>query len=164
MYRCECWTIRKAEHQRADVFELWCWRRLIRVPWIARRSNKSIGKEISPEYSLEGLMLKLKFQYSGYLKWRTDSLEKTLLLRKIECRRRRDGWMASLTRWMWVWASSRSWWWTGRSGVLQSMGRKDTTEQLKWTELNWTSVKYHTKPGKFTKFVKFKCITSSWQP
>ena len=83
------WTIKKAEHRRIDAFELWCWRRLLRVPWTARRSNQSILKEISPEYSLEGLMLKLKLQYFGHLMWRTDSLEKTLMLGKIEGRRRR---------------------------------------------------------------------------
>ena len=83
MYGCESWTIKKAENQRIDAFELWCWRRLLRVPWIARRSNQSILKEISPEYSLEGLMLKLKLQYAGHLMQRTDSLEKTLMLRKI---------------------------------------------------------------------------------
>ena len=88
MYGCESWTIKKAEHQRIDAFELWCWRRLLRVPWTARRSNQYILKEISPEYSLEGLMLKLKLQYFGHLMWRTDSLEKTLMLRKIEGRRR----------------------------------------------------------------------------
>ena len=86
---CESWTIKKAEHQRTDAFELWCWRRLLRVPWTARRSNQSTLKEISPEYSLEGLMLKLKFQYFGHLIQRSNSLEKTLMLRKIEGRRRR---------------------------------------------------------------------------
>ena len=89
MYGCESWTIKKAEHQRTDVFELWCWRRLLRVPWTARRSNQSILKEISPEYSLEGLMLKLKLQYFAHLMRRTDSLEKTLMLGKIEGGRRR---------------------------------------------------------------------------
>ena len=89
MYGCETWTIKKAEHQRIDAFELWCWRRLLRVPWTARRSNQSILKEISPEYSLEGLMLKLKLQYLGHLMQRTDSLEKTLMLGKIEGGRRR---------------------------------------------------------------------------
>ena len=88
MYGCESWTIKKAEHQRIDAFELWCWRRLLRVPWTARRSDQSILKEISPEYSLEGLMLKLKLQYFGHLMGRTDSLEKTLMLGKIEGRRR----------------------------------------------------------------------------
>ena len=89
MYGCESWTVKKAEHRRLDAFELWCWRRLLRVPWTARRSNQSILKEISPEYSLEGLMLKLKLKYSGHLMWRTDSFEKTLMLGKIEGRRRR---------------------------------------------------------------------------
>ena len=89
VYGCKCWTIKKAEHRRIDDFELWCWRRLLRVPWTARRSNQSILKEISPEYSLEGLMLKLKLQYFGHLMWRTDSLEKTLILGKIEGGRRR---------------------------------------------------------------------------
>jgi len=89
MYGCENWTIKKAEHQRIDAFELWCWRRLLRVPWIAKRSNQSIVKEISPEYSLEGLMLKLKLQYFGHLMQRTDSFEKTLILGKIESRKRR---------------------------------------------------------------------------
>ena len=89
IYGCESWTLKKAEHQRIDVFELWCWRRLLRVLWTARRSNKSLLKEISPEYSLEGLMLKLKLQYFGHLMQRTDSLEKTLMLGKIEGRKRR---------------------------------------------------------------------------
>ena len=89
IYGCESWTIKKAEHQRTDAFELWCWRRLLRVPWTARRSNQSILKEISPECSLEGLMLKLKLQYFGHLVGRTDSLEKTLILGKIEGRRSR---------------------------------------------------------------------------
>ena len=88
-YGCECWIIKKAEHQRINAFELWCWRRLLRVPWTARRSNQSILKEISPKYSLEGLMLKLKFQYFGHLMQRTDSLEKTLMLTKIESTRRK---------------------------------------------------------------------------
>ena len=89
MWGCESWTIKKAEHRKIDAFELWCWRRLLRVPWTARRANQSILKEISPEYSLEGLMLKLKLQCFGHLMWRTDSLEKTLMLGKIEGKRRR---------------------------------------------------------------------------
>ena len=97
MYGCESWTIKKAEHQRTDAFEPWCWRRLLRVPWTARRSNQSILKEISPEYSLEGLMLKLKLQYFGHLMWRADSLEKTLMLGKIEGGKRR-GWQRM--RWL----------------------------------------------------------------
>ena len=89
MYGCENWTIKKAEHRRIDAFELWCWRRLLRVPWTSRKSNQSILKEISPECSLEGLMLKLNLQYFGHLMWRADSLEKTLMLGKIEGTRRR---------------------------------------------------------------------------
>ena len=97
MYVCDSWTIMKAECQRTDAFELWCWRKLLRVPWTAKRSNQSILKEISPEYSLEGLTVKLKLQYSGHLMWRTDSLEKTLMLGKTEGRRRR-GWQRM--RWL----------------------------------------------------------------
>ena len=142
MYGCKSWTIKKAERQRIDAFELWCWRRLLRVPWITRTSNQSMLKEISPKYSLEGLMLKLKLQYFGHLVWRADWFEKTLMLGKVEGGRRggdreRDGWMASLTQWTWVWVSSRSWWWTGRPGVLQSMGTQRVGHD--WvTELNWT--------------------------
>ena len=97
MYGCESWTVKKAEHRRTGAFELWCWRRLLRVPWTARKSNQSILKEINPEDSLEGLMLKLKLQYFGHLMWRTDSLEKTLMLGKIEGRRR-TGWQRM--RWL----------------------------------------------------------------
>ena len=97
MYGCESWTINKAEHQRIDYFELWCWRRLLRVPWIARRSNQSILKEISPEYSLEGLMLKLKLQYFGHLMRRADSFEKTQMLGKIDGGRR---WGQQRMRWL----------------------------------------------------------------
>ena len=109
MNGCESWTIKKAEYWRIDAFKLWCWRRLLRVSWTARRSNQSILKELNPEYSLEGLMLKL--QYFGHLMWRADSLEKTLMLGKIEGRgegdnRGWDGWMVSLTQWTWVWANS----------------------------------------------------------
>ena len=144
MYGCESWTIKKAEHRRIDAFELLCWRRLLRVPWIPKRSKQSILKEISPEYSLEGLMmkLKLKFQYFDHLLQRTDSLEKTPMLGKIEGRRSRgwqrmNGWMASPTQWTWVWASSGSWWWTGKPGVLQSMGLQRVGHNWE-TELNWT--------------------------
>ena len=100
IYRCESWTVKKAERRRIDAFELWCWRRLLRVPWTAKRSNQSILKEISPGYSLEGLMLKLKLQYFGYLMWRADSFEKTLMLGKIEGRRRgqqRMRWLDGIT-------------------------------------------------------------------
>ena len=139
MYGCESWTIKKTEHRRIDAFELWWWRRLLHLPWTARRSNQSILKKISPEYSLEGLMLKLKLQYFGHLVRRTDSLE----LRKIEDRRRRaqtgwDGWMTSLTWLTCVWASSGSWWWTGKPGVLQCIGLQRIghfSSLSDWTEL-----------------------------
>ena len=139
MYGCDSWTIKKTEHWKIDAFELCCWRKLLRVPWTARRSNQSILKEINPEYSLEGLMLKLKLQYFGHLMQRVDSLEKTLMLGKTKAEgkgddRGWDGWMASLTQWTWVWASSRRWWRTRKPGVLQSMwsqrvGHNWVTEQ-----------------------------------
>ena len=134
----ESWTIKKAEHRRIDSFELWCWRRLLRVPWTTRRSNQSILKEISSEYSLEGLMLKLKLHYFGCLFRRTDSLEKTLMLEAGEGDDREwNGWMASPTQCTWVWVNLGSWWWTGRPGVLQSMGvAKSPTLLSNWTELN----------------------------
>ena len=124
-YGCESWAIKKAERQRIDAFKLWCWWRLLRVPWTAKRSNQSTLREINPEYLLEGLMLKL--QYFGCLMWTANSLEKSLMLGKIEGRRRRgcqrwDGWMASPVQWTWTWASFRRWWGTGSSGMLQSMG------------------------------------------
>ena len=126
MYGCESWTIEKAERWRIDDFELWCWRRLLRVPWTPRRSNQSILKEISSGCSLEGLMLKLKLQYFDHVLWRADSFEKTLMLGKNEGGRRRGWqrmrWLDGQTRWTWLWANSGSWWWTGRPGVLQSMG------------------------------------------
>jgi len=137
-YECESWTTKKAECQRIDAFELWCWRRLLRVPWTARRSNQSILKEIGPECSLEGLMLKLKLQYFGHVMW-TDSLEKTLMLGKTEGRRRRGWqrmrWLDGITDPMDMSLSKlQSWWWTGKPGLLQSMG-----SQRVWTRLNdWT--------------------------
>ena len=144
MYGCESWTIKKAECWRIDAFELWCWRRLLRVPWTVRRSDQSILKEISPECSLEGLMLKLKIQYFGYLMRRTDNLKRPWCWERLKAggegdNRGWDSWMASWTWWTSVWASPGNWWWTGRPGVLQSMGCKelDITERLNWTELNW---------------------------
>ena len=138
IYGCESWTIKKAEGQRIDAFELWCWRRLLRVPWTARRSNQSILKEISPEYLLEGLMLKMKLQYFGHLMRRTDSSEKTWCWERLKVGGEGDnrgwgGWMASVT---WVWVSLGSWWWTEKPCVLQSMGSQWVEHD--WvTELNW---------------------------
>ena len=145
MYGCESWTVKKAECWRIDAFELWCWKRLLRVPWTARRYIQSILNEINPEYSLEGLMLKLKLQYLGHLMQRADSFEKTLMLGKIEGRRRgrqRMRWsifaFASLTLWIWVWVNSGSWWWTGRPGALRFMGSQRVGHN--WaTELTWVS-------------------------
>ena len=142
MYGCESWTVKKAECQRIESFELWCWKRLLRVPWTTRRSNQSILKEISPGCSLEGLMLKLKLQYFGYLTGRGDLLEKSLMLGGIGGRRRRGQqkmrWLDSITYSMDMSLSElRVWWWTGRPGVLQFMGSQRVKHD--WvTELNWT--------------------------
>ena len=127
MYRCDSWTIKKAERQRIDAFELWCWRRLLRVPWTARRWNQSMLMEINTEYSLEGLMLKLKFRYFGHLMQTADSLEKPRCWERSKAgegdNRGRDGWKALLTQCTWVWASSGRWW---RTGVLQSTALKES--------------------------------------
>jgi len=145
-YGCESWTVKKAECRRIDAFELWCWRRLLRVPWTARRSNQSILKEISPGCSLEGLVLKLKLQYFGHLMQRVDSLEKTLMLGGIGGKRRRGqqrmrGLDASPTPLTWVWVNSGSWWWTGRPGVVRFMGSQrvghDWATELNWTQHEW---------------------------
>ena len=127
MYGCESWIVKKAESQRTDAFELWCWRRLLRVPWTARRSNQSILKEISPGCSLEGLMLKLKLQYFGSLMQRVNSLERLWCWEGLGAggkgdNKGWDGWMASLILWTWVWVNSGSWWWTRRPGMLRFMG------------------------------------------
>ena len=144
MYGCESWTIKKAEHQRIDAFELWCWRRLLRVPWTARRSNQSILKDISPGCSLEGLMLKLKLQYFGHLMQRVDSLEKTLMLGGIWGRRRGEGTTEDEMAGWYHRLDGREFEWTpgvgdGQGGLVccNSWGRKesDTTERLNWTEL-----------------------------
>ena len=153
MYGCESWAVKKVEHRKIDAFELWCWRRLLRVLWTARRSNQSILKEISPGCSFEGLMLKLKLQYFGHLLWQVDSLEKTLMLGGIGGTgegddRGWDGWMASLAWWAWVWVNSRSLWWTGRPSMLRFMELQRVGHD--WaTELNWIEllIKSHHARG-----------------
>ena len=127
----------KAEWQRIDAFELWCWRRLLTVPWSARRSNQSILKEISPEYLLEGLTLQLKLQYFGNLRWRTTRWKRLWCWERLKAgvegdNREWDGWMASLTQWTWVWASSGKWWRIGKPGVLQ-------TTELKRVRHDWAT-------------------------
>ena len=142
MYECESCTIKKTEHWRIYAFELWCSWRLLRVPWTSRRSNQSILKEISPEYSLEGLMLKLKLQYFGQLMWRTDSLEKTLMLGKIEGRRTRGQqrmrWLDGITNSMDMsFVNSGSWWWTSRPVMLQSMGSQRVGQDWATEMTDW---------------------------
>ena len=146
VYGCESWTVKKAELRRIDAFELWCWRRLLRVPWTARRYNQSILKEISPGCSFEGLMLKLRLQYFGHLMWELTPWKRPWCWKGLGVGgegddRGWDVWMASLTRWTWVWVNSGSWWWTGRPSVLRFMGSQRVEHD--WaTELNHYNLVY----------------------
>ena len=142
MYNCESWTIKKADHQKINVFKLWCWRRLLRVPWTARRSNQSILKKISPVYSLEGLMLKLKLQYFATWCEELTHLKRPWFWESLKAwgegeNRGWDGWMASPTRCTRVWASSGCWWWTEKPGVFKSMMLQKVRHDL---AMNWTKL------------------------
>ena len=146
MYGCESWTVKKAEHRRIDAFELWCWRRLLRVPWTARKSNQSILKVIGPGCSLEGMMLKLKSSTLAtsckkLTHWKIPWCWEGLRAGGEGEDRGWDGWTASLTRWTWVWVNSGSWWWIGRPGVLQFMGSQSRTRLSDWTELKSLALK-----------------------
>ena len=175
MYGCESWTVKKAKHQWIDAFKLWCWRRLLRVPWTAKGSNQSSRKESNHACSLEELMLKLKLQYFGHLMRRNDSLEKTLTLGKFGSRSRwgqqRMGcWMPSPTWWTWVWVSSGSWWWTGKSGRFQSRGsqrvRHDwVTELPLYNRFQFHPPHYNwLKCVLFQSWVIFHCVYVSQLP
>ena len=165
MYGCESWIIKKTERQSIYAFELWCWRRLLRVPWTSRRSNQSTLKELSPEYSAEALMLKLKLQYPGHLMQRTNSLEKALMLGKIEGEEKRmtqDGWMASLTQWTWVGDGQGSLAYCSPWDPKES----DTTEWMNWTGIKESAVfrndrrgsQWARNPTKHTNIIKKKWI------
>ena len=169
IYGCGTWTIKKAESRRIDAFELSCWRRLLRVPWTARRANQSILKEINLEYSLNELLLKLKLQYFGHLMQRIDSLEKTLTLGKIESSRRRRQqkmrWLDGITDSMDL---SLSWWWTGKPGVLQSMGSQKVGQD--WViEMYWICYHIYLRAALVAQMVKNlpamqETLVRSWQP
>ena len=157
MYGCESWTVKKAERQRINAFELWCWRRLLRVPWTARRSNQSILKEISPEYSRKRLMLKLTLQYFGHLMWKLTHWKRPWWWKRLKAEgegddRGWDGWMTSPTQWTWVWASSGRWWGTGKPGMLQFMG-------LQRVGHDWATEQQQQQQHLSSNFCSFSLVT-----
>ena len=165
MNGCESWTVKKAEHQRIGAFELWRWRRLLRVPWTARRSNQSILKEISPGCSLEGIMLKLKLQCFGHLMeelthWKRPWCWEGLRAGGTGDNRGWDGWMVSPTQWTWVWVNSGSWWWTGRPGVLRFMGSQrvghDWATELTWLQVNHERAELMKNTKVVREVIKFR--------
>ena len=182
MYGCESWTIKKAERWRTDAFELWCWRRLLRVPWTARRYKQSILKEVSPGCLLEGLMLKLKLQYFSHLMWRADSFIRPWCWERLRAGEKGDdrgwdGWRASPTQWISVWVDSSSWWWIGRPGVLWFTGsqrvRHDSATDLNWTnesnirnmkakEVSWIWARWSAKSQEVTEVESPENIWSPW--
>ena len=158
MYCCDSWTVKKAEYQRINAFEMWCWRILLRIPWTVRISNQSVLREINPEYS-EGLMLNLKFQCFGYLMWTANSLEKSWCWERLraggeEGLRRWDGWMASSMRWTWTWANFRICWGTERPGVLQFM-------VLPRVGHDWVAEEQHFSISVFYFFIVFFWIDNT---
>ena len=162
MYGCESWIIKKAERRRIDAFELWCWRRLLRIPWTARRSNQSALKEISPEYSLEGLIW--SWNSNTLVTWCKEltHLKRPWCWERLKARgegddRGWDGWMASLTRWTWVWVSSGRWWWPGKPGVLQSMDLERVGQNWE-TEVNWSVAKILFMSSKMVVFIYISTI------
>ena len=168
MYGCESWTVKKAESRRIDAFEVWFWRRLLRVPWTARRSNQSILNEISPGISLEEMMLSwnsstLATSCEELSHWKRLWFWEGLGAGGEGDDRGWDGWMASRTRWTWVWVNSRSWWWTGTPGVLWFMGSQrvghDWATELNWTELNIYPTVYLVYFFMYSEFIKFHCYS-----
>ena len=170
MYGCLIWTTKKAECRIIDAFELWCLRRLLRVPWTARRSNPSILKEISPGCSLKELMLKLKLQYFGHWWEELPYLKRSWCWERLRARGEGDDggwdcWIASLTQGTWVWVDSGNWWWTGRPGLLQFMGSQSQTWLSNWTELNCYSISsayFHLRYCMLALICKYDYVLYNW--